>query len=165
MVYEVINEKLGLARCALADLTMEQVKHFLEQWEPGSSIGSLILFYDEESDLIVFNSSSKSYKFWVDIVEAYLTDNGENAEEYRKRLDEYSKDIRTVLDNCLRVRSTGKELEIIKMQCLKDAYYPVLQRLWRDPDMPSVLLAINAFNYGMMCGKREERSRKAKRQA
>lgn len=28
MKYEMINEELRIARCSLADLTLEQVKHF-----------------------------------------------------------------------------------------------------------------------------------------
>lgn len=47
MKYEMINEELRIARCSLADLTLEQVKHFLGQWEPGSNIGNLILFYEK----------------------------------------------------------------------------------------------------------------------
>lgn len=38
MKYEMINEELRIASCSLADLTLEQVKHFLGQWEPGSNI-------------------------------------------------------------------------------------------------------------------------------
>lgn len=47
MKYEMINEELRIASCSLADLTLEQVKHFLGQWEPGSNIGNLILFYEK----------------------------------------------------------------------------------------------------------------------
>ena len=107
MKYEVINKELGLAHCALVDLTMEQVTRILGQWEPGANIGSLILFYDKESDLIVFNSSNKSYKFWLDIVEAYLVADGEDAEVFKEKLDKYSNDIRTVLDNCVKRRTIG----------------------------------------------------------
>lgn len=62
MKYEMINEELRIARCSLADLTLEQVKHFLGQWEPGSNIGNLILFYEKEDDVIVLNSSNKKYQ-------------------------------------------------------------------------------------------------------
>ena len=51
MKYEMINEELRIASCSLADLTLEQVKHFLGQWEPGSNIGNLILFYEKEDDV------------------------------------------------------------------------------------------------------------------
>lgn len=163
MKYEVINKELGLAHCALVDLTMEQVTRILGQWEPGANIGSLILFYDKESDLIVFNSSNKSYKFWVDIVEAYLVADGEDAEVFKEKLDKYSNDIRTVLDNCVKTRTIGKEVEIIKVQKLGNEYVPILQSLWKEPDTSAVMLAINAFNYGMMCGKRAERARRKQR--
>ena len=163
MEYEVINKELGFARCALVDLTMEQVTHILGQWEPGANIGSLILFYDKESDLIVFNSSNKSYKFWLDIVEAYLVADGEDVEEFKEKLDKYSKDIRKVLDNCIKTRTIGKEVKIIKMQEFGNEYVPILQSLWKEPNTPAIMLAINAFNYGMMCGKRTERARRKQR--
>lgn len=35
---------------------------FLGQWEPGSNIGNLILFYEKEDDVIVLNSSNKKYQ-------------------------------------------------------------------------------------------------------
>lgn len=62
MSYEIINKELGIARCDLADLTFEQVKQFLGKWEPGANIGSLILFYEKEADVIVLNSSNKKYQ-------------------------------------------------------------------------------------------------------
>lgn len=64
MKYEMINEELRIASCSLADLTLEQVKHFLGQWEPGSNIGNLILFYEKEDDVIVLNSSNKKYQVY-----------------------------------------------------------------------------------------------------
>ena len=86
-MYEVINEKIGIAKCSLKDLTAEQVNQFLGQWEPGAKIGSLILFYDKEDDLIVLNSSSKAYQFWNDIVEVYLIAEGENKKRLEEELD------------------------------------------------------------------------------
>lgn len=54
-MYEVINEKLGIAKCSLEELTLKQVQQFLGQWEPEANIGELTLFYDEKEDLIVLN--------------------------------------------------------------------------------------------------------------
>lgn len=61
MMYRIVNKELGIASCSLAELTIKQVQRFLGQWEPGSNIGSLILFYDEKADMIVLNSSNKKY--------------------------------------------------------------------------------------------------------
>ena len=35
-MYEMINEELGIKACGLADLTADQVNHFLGLWEDGS---------------------------------------------------------------------------------------------------------------------------------
>ena len=50
MAYKVINEELQIASCRIADLTMEQVKTFLEIWDDDSSIGTLTMFYDQHRD-------------------------------------------------------------------------------------------------------------------
>lgn len=109
MEYNIINEKLGLACCSVDDLTMSQVQCFLKQWEPGASIGGLILFYDEEKDLIVLNSSNTRYQSWRDITEDYLSASGEDKKELRKRLDEHSRELSAVLDRCEMVRTEKKE--------------------------------------------------------
>lgn len=46
MSYEVINEELKIAKCSIADLTMEQVEGFLKQWEPGVSIAGVNMVLD-----------------------------------------------------------------------------------------------------------------------
>ena len=114
MKYEMINEELRIASCSLADLTLEQVKHFLGQWEPGSNIGNLILFYEKEDDVIVLNSSNKKYQVWLDIVEAYLIATGEDKEKLQEMMFKYSEDAAKILDNCL--NDTPGEIEIpVKM--------------------------------------------------
>ena len=122
-MYEVINENLGIAKCSLMDLTAEQVNQFLGQWEPGANIDSLILFYDKENDLIVLNGSSKGYQFWIDIVEAYLIAEGEEKKRFEEEFDKYSKDIRKVLDNCIRERTIRRELFIAEQQVFVHARY------------------------------------------
>lgn len=110
MKYEMINEELRIASCSLADLTLEQVKHFLGQWEPGSNIGNLILFYEKEDDVIVLNSSNKKYQVWLDIVEAYLIATGEDKEKLQEMMFKYSEDAAKILDNCLNYRACKQDL-------------------------------------------------------
>ena len=160
-MYEVINEKLGIAKCSLKDLTAEQVNQFLGQWEPGAKIGSLILFYDKEDDLIVLNSSSKAYQLWNDIVEVYLIAEGENKKRIEEELDKYSKDIRKVLDNCIRERIIKRELFIVKQQFFESEYSPVLQTIRNECETDEAIKIFTAFSYGMICGKRKERKRQS----
>lgn len=160
-MYEVINENLGIAKCSLMDLTAEQVNQFLGQWEPGANIDSLILFYDKEEDLIVLNGTNKGYQFWIDIVEAYLIAEGEDKKRFEDEFDKYSKDIRKVLDNCIRERTIRRELFIAEQQVFESEYSPVLQTIWNKYETDEVIKLLTAFNYGMICGKRKERKRQS----
>lgn len=160
-MYEVINEKLGIAKCSLKDLTFEQVNQFLGQWEPEANIGSLILFYDKEDDLIVLNSSSKKYQFWIDIVEAYLIAEGEEKKRFEEELYKYSKNIGKVLNNCIRERTIRREVFIAEQQVFESEYSPVLQTIWNKCETDEVIKIFTAFSYGMICGKRKERKRQS----
>ena len=44
-MYEVINKELKLESCGIGDLTMDVVSGMLKQWDDGSSISTLTLFY------------------------------------------------------------------------------------------------------------------------
>ena len=72
MAYKVINEELQIASCRIADLTMEQVKTFLEIWDDDSSIGTLTMFYDQHRDYLVLNEDNENFQLYLDIVEVYL---------------------------------------------------------------------------------------------
>lgn len=165
MHYKIINKELGIATCSLADLTMKQVNQFLKQWESGSSIGSLILFYDKEADLIVLNSSNAKYHSWQPIVEAYIVADEEQREELKKMLSKRSVDVCRVLDNCLIERRYGRELSITKQQIVANEYLPVIKALYDAEVGCPMILALSAFSYGMVCGKRIERAKKAKQKA
>ena len=58
-MYEVINEKLKLESCGIGDLTMDVVSGMLKQWDDGSSISTLTLFYLPKTDTIVLNRDNK----------------------------------------------------------------------------------------------------------
>ena len=160
-MYEIISEKLGIARCDLEDLTMKQAQHFLKQWESGASIGTLILFYEKEEDLIVLNSSNDNYRAWLEIVEAYLIASEENKEELRKRIYQYSKDIGDILDDCIEYRACKQELFRIKHSKIEEKYRSMIWQIWKEGGrIGSVSIVYKAFTYGMMCGKRKERKKK-----
>ena len=162
MKYEMINEELRIARCSLADLTLGQVKHFLGQWEPGSNIGNLILFYEKEDDVIVLNSSNKKYQVWLDIVSAYLIATGEDKEKLQEMMFKYSEDAAKILDNCLNYRACKQDLFRAKQTAIPEKYSGMLWQIWKDTGEKSgAFIALHyAFAYGMMCGKRLERAKK-----
>lgn len=158
MKYEMINEELRIARCSLADLTLEQVKHFLGQWEPGSNIGNLILFYEKEDDVIVLNSSNKKYQVWLDIVEAYLIATGENRKKLQEMLFEYSKDAGEVLNNCIRCRAYKEKNFQARKNITDNAQRDYINYIFSKYD-PYAAVCI-AYRAGVIYGKRAERKKR-----
>lgn len=158
MKYEMINEELRIARCSLADLTLEQVKHFLGQWEPGSNIGNLILFYEKEDDVIVLNSSNKKYQVWLDIVEAYLIATREDKEKLQEKLFEYSKDAGKVLNNCIRCRAYKEKNFQARKNITDNAQRDYINYIFSKYD-PYAAVCI-AYRAGVIYGKRAERKKR-----
>lgn len=60
-MYEVINEKLKLEACGIGDLTLETVSGMLKQWNDGSSISTLTVFYVPARDTVVINRDHVNY--------------------------------------------------------------------------------------------------------
>lgn len=161
-MYEVINEELGIKACGLADLTAEQVSHFLGLWEEGAKIGALTAFV--ENDTLVLNKNNKMYAAYRDIAEAYMGADDERRKEIRKncqipQMDETF----DLMEKCLESRKVSKEL--LKAEnnvILNDSSWMVLYGIRRRYDfMRAVSIA---FRYGVMQGKRAERAKK-KRQS
>ena len=80
---------------------------------------------------------------------------------FEEEFDKYSKDIRKVLDNCIRERTIRRELFIAEQQVFESEYSPVLQIIWNKCETDEVIKILTAFNYGMICGKRKERKRQS----
>ena len=158
MKYEMINEELRIARCSLADLTLEQVKHFLGQWEPGSNIGNLILFYEKEDDVIVLNSSNKKYQVWLDIVAAYLIATGENRKKLQEMLFEYSKNAGEVLNHCIRCRAYEEKNFQARKNIIDNAQRDYINYIFSKYD-PYAAVCI-AYRAGVIYGKRAERKKR-----
>ena len=161
MKFEVINEELKIAACRLADLTMEQVKGFLQQWEDGASIGTLTLFYDRESGYVVLNRDNKDYKIFLDIAEGYLR----ASDEARKRIEEETPEgaFQTilVLKNSLIWRRIDRAIYQSRHNFIEDPERPVVNEIIKQSDDRAVSAYI-AFRYGVICGKRTERARRKK---
>lgn len=161
MRYEVINEELKIAACRLADLTMEQVEGFLQQWEDGSSIGTLTLFYDRESGYVVLNRDNKDYKLFLDIAEGYLG----ASDEARKRIEEEAPEgacqTILVLQNSLIWRKIDRAIYQSKHIFIEEPERIVVNEIIKQSDDRAVSAYI-AFRYGVICGKRTERARRKK---
>lgn len=161
MKFEVINEELKIAACRLADLTMEQVQHFLQQWEGGASIGTLTLFYDKESGYVVLNRDNKDYKIYLDIAEGYLG----ASDEARKRIEEETPEgvcqTILVLKNSLVWRKIDRAIYQSKQNFIEELERIVINEIAKQSDN-QVVSACIAFRYGVICGKRTERAKRKK---
>lgn len=111
MKYQIINEELQIASCSIADLTMEQVQHFLKQWHPGDSIGTLTLFFENETGLLVLNRDNKNYEAYKDIAEAFLVASEDGQKEIIKKAPKGMEETFMVLSNCIKHRTIGEACE------------------------------------------------------
>lgn len=161
MKFEVVNEELKIAACGLADLTMEQVQSFLKQWEEGSSIGTLTLFYDRESGYVVLNRDNKDYKMYLDIADAYLGASGEGRKRIEENTPEGMQQTILVLKNSLIWRKVDRDIYQSKKNLIEDADRTVISEIAKQSDDRAVSAYI-AFRYGVICGKRAERARRKK---
>ena len=168
MSYEIINEKLGIRACGIADLTGEQVRHFLGLWEEGAKIGSLTLFYDNESGYIVLNKDNSDYNFYLNLAEVYL----DSSEEERQEIDNMCKghgarEALVVLRNCIKFRETKKQMELLShAQYVEDEYnisHELLREIKKKYSFSSDMFCMyKAFQFGVIQGKRMERAKRNK---
>ena len=110
-MYEVINEELGIKACGLADLTAEQVNHFLGLWEDGARIGTLTVFFENETGDLVLNKDNEMYDTYRELAEIYMGASSDRREEIWENcpVPQMKETIR-VMENCLKFRRTEKEL-------------------------------------------------------
>lgn len=164
MEYEVVNEKLGLMSCRLGDLTAKQVASFLAQWEEGAAISSLTLFYDPESQKVILNKDNPNYKTYLALTEKYLAASPEKRKELAGKLkSEGQKEAVRVLDSAIERRDCAKTLLMFdKMPAYTDEYglnimvFDALRQRRSDPFWNMY----QAFQYGIIQGKRIERKKR-----
>lgn len=165
-MYKIIDEKLRLASCSLSDLTMHQVTCFLKQWEHDAQIGSLTLFYDKEKDLLVLNKDNKYFDSYFGLAEAFLKEDRKKAQEFVDKIPSECAKALEVLRNTKRSRKIKEELRINSKQdvvgCdgtyLSDVFNEIIRR--SDGFSHPMILMSQAYTYGVIQGKREERARR-----
>lgn len=162
MNYQIINKELNIAASGIADLTAEQAQSFLNSWGKGAKLGSLTLYMDSETNAIVLNRDNKRFELFLELTENYLTSTEDKRKMFRKKYEEKFKEEFCVLDTCIERRNIKKQLDIIGHSCIGYGdEMPILNALYKEYD-PAIAI-VNAFRYGVMCGKREERKRKSKK--
>lgn len=160
MKYEMINEELRIASCRIADLTMEQVQSFLKLWSDDSSIGSLTMFYDKESDMVVLNADNENYGDYLQIATAYLGAEYERREELKEKAPDSIRESVNLLEQCYQQRVFDKRTFQAVNNMLSKTQRKYVTHLLNEKDPISA--AYIAFRAGMISGKRIERARRAR---
>lgn len=158
MAYQVVNEKLQIYSCSVADLTLRQASDFLSQWEDTASIGQLTMFYESSTGRLVLNRDNKHYEQFLDIAQHFLSASEEKREKVLKNHSGKIEEELNVLNGCAKDREFKQELKRIRKNSISVKYSDTLERLYRED--PCCFGHSLAFIYGMMCGKREERARR-----
>ena len=163
-MYEVINEELGIKACGLADLTAEQVNHFLGLWEDGARIGTLTVFFENETGDLVLNKDNEMYDTYRELAEIYMGASSDRREEIWENCPvPQTKETIRVMANCLKFRRTEKELFRARKNYIAcEPSYAILSEIRKKYDLAGAVSV--AFRYGIMQGKRMERAKK-KRQS
>lgn len=159
MKFEIINEELKIASCRLSDLTMEQVYRFLNQWEEGAKIGNLTMFYDDNSGYVVLNRDNTNYRFYLDIVDAYLSAGEEGRKMLEEKAPESLHETLVVLRGVVMRRNTEKDIFVVRNNYINELDRPILDEIIKQSGDKWVS-GCTAFLYGVICGKRTERARR-----
>ena len=163
-MYEVINAELGIKACGLADLTAEQVNHFLGLWEDGAKIGTLTVFFESETGDLVLNKDNEMYDTYRELAHTYMGASPECRKEIWKNcpVPQVSETLK-VMENCLKFRKTEKELFRARSNYITNKpSRMILSEIQKRYDLAGAVSV--AFRYGIMQGKRMERAKK-KRQS
>lgn len=166
MAYEVIDERLKLWSCGIADLRLDQVKAFLELWNDGSNIGALTVFYDSENERVVINRDHRFFDRLVCLCKTYLVADEEVRFEIKKKFEGTSlQDEISVLDSAIWKMKTNEMTRLLNHQPKVPEEYDITYQdicALRDLHEPYYMI-VRAFKYGIMQGKKDRtRSQKSK---
>lgn len=151
----IISEKHRIATIKPEDLEYGLAVDILKQWESGIKLSELTLYYDKNEDYLVINKSSDLYETLRDLSVTFFEADGEKRVSLLLEAPQKLKMSVRVLRNCVRQRQQNETIKQVKNNYIDPKYRPILDHM-RDIDMS----IYNAFVYGVMCGKREERARK-----
>lgn len=165
-MYKIIDEKLGLASCSLSELTMQQVTCILNQFEDNAPIATLTLFYDKAEDIVVLNSDNKDFDIYLRSAEAFLKADREKEQEIVDKVPSGCRETLKVLRDVKRARKIKEELRInghqmfvgVKGTYLHDVFNGIIKKY--DRFKSPMFLMSQAYTYGVIQGKREERARR-----
>lgn len=158
MKYQMVNEELQIASCRLSELTLGEVQDLLKQWEPGTSLDTLTMFFDKNSGDLVINADSEHYSDYVDIAERYLAEDCKRRAEFRRNAPDSMVTTMNLLENCVRCRVFNKRAFCAinnEVSRFERKYIDML--IERYNPISAVYIA---YKSGVIRGKRAERARR-----
>lgn len=158
MAYKMENKELQIASCSIADLTVKQAQHFTEQWGEGASLGTLTLFYEENTGLLVLNRDNEHYSDYLDIAEGYLSAKKGQRIEIRKEAPATMIETLNVLECCIQERVFIKWADMTTRNNIESAGRKLVEKFIYKYD--PYIAAFMAFKAGVIRGKRIERAKK-----
>ena len=161
MTYIMENKELQIASCSIADLTVEQAQQFTEQWGDGSGIETLTLFYEKNTGLLVLNRDNGMYGMYKKIAEIFLSTSKSGRRELMEKAPDGMRETLRILDSCIIDRAIMRDVFRAKKGIIFDDDMDVLGEIYsRCKKGEFVISLMHAFNYGVMQGKRAERTKK-----
>lgn len=158
----ILNKELRIAGIHIADLTLDYIESFLKQWNDGSSIGTLTLYYDRAHDYIVINLDRRDHNKILSFVEIYMQLPDQKREEYKSEAESLSGEC-SVLDDCISRRNSSEMIRIAGEMIVRESgkvrkmdLFGNIRRRYKD----DYFKMNTAFNCGYMQGIRDERARR-----
>lgn len=160
-MYEVINEELKIAACNIGDLTLGMTQAILKNWPDGISIDELTLFTDNDSGYLVLNKEFEHYDLLLATAERFLVADAEEREEIEDKAPECFKASIAVMRKFRVEKIISREIFRASRVCICNRDMRIVGEIV-ERESSKYTMAIKAFCYGMLQGKRTERSRRKK---
>lgn len=161
----IVNKELRIAAIRTSKLQLRDAAGFLNCWDEKATIGDLTLYYDEKTDYVVLNCDNVNYKKNLEFAESFLMADYEKVREFRCESLNALEETAQVLKNVRIKRQVKRDMFIIMQQetvLFEDTYIVKIFREIERESTSSLATMSLAFNYGMICGKRKERSKRKK---
>lgn len=155
MSLQVINKKLDIYSCSIADLTLEQAKVILSSMDKGVTLREMVLFFNPNTGEIFLNHDHPNFVKYKELTEKYLL-----ADEFKRmEIAWNSKPADAYIIKLLKRIVAHLEIKRANQGVVDKMYLPVLEVIARN-EREYISNVITAFLYGVIIGKREERRKK-----
>ena len=158
MKYRIINEKLQIANYKLSEMTLEELREFLDNWKPETKIGEIQMYLDRKNGVLVLNSEHRMYTELLQMAVEYLNLNDVERKETRNKAPKSLTSTMKLLElfhGCLKNSELIKKAEYVGIGEENIKFVNAIFSKYEPYTAISV-----AYNAGIISGKRIERARR-----